>query len=93
MQETSQAETETQLWPAGYSSHPSITRNASHLTIRQRSGADQFAEQIATSEEGVPAVLFGGLVSPDLINAFATNRTKPNMNPITTVPYITEAGT
>jgi hypothetical protein len=44
------------------------------------------------SEEGVPA-MFGGLVSPDLINAFATNRTKPNMNPPTTVPYITEAGT
>jgi hypothetical protein len=56
------------------------------------SGADQFAERIATSEEGVPA-MFGGLVSPDLKNAFATNRTKPNMNPPTTVPYITEAGT
>ena len=55
-------------------------------------GADQFAWRIATSEEGVPA-MFGGLVSPDLINAFATNRTKPNMNPPTTVPYITEAGT
>jgi hypothetical protein len=60
-----------------------------HLVL---SRADQFAERIATSEEGVPAV-FRGLVSPDLINAFATNRTKPNMNPPTTVPYITEAGT
>src|SRR5215831_3925029 len=55
------------------------------LTIRQCSGADQFPQRIATSEEGVPA-MFGGLVSPDLINAFATNRTKPNMNPPTTVP-------
>jgi hypothetical protein len=62
------------------------------LTIRQCSGADQFAQRIATSEEGMPA-MFGGLVSPDLVNAFATNRTKPNMNPPTTVPYITEAGT
>jgi hypothetical protein len=44
------------------------------------------------SEEGVPE-MFGGLVSPDLINVSATNRTKPNMNPPTTVPYITEAGT
>ena len=44
------------------------------------------------SEEGVPA-MFGGLVLPDLINAFAPNRTKPNMNPPTTVPYITEAST
>src|SRR5215471_10950668 len=35
----------------------------------------------------------GGLVLPDLINAFATSRTKPNMNPPTTVPYITEART
>jgi hypothetical protein len=61
------------------------------LTICQCSGADQFAPR-ATSEEGVPAT-FGGLVSPDLVNAFATNRTKPNMNPPTTVPYITEAGT
>jgi len=40
----------------------------------------------------VPAAVFGGLVSRDLINAFATNRTKPNMNPPTTVPNITEAG-
>ena len=55
-------------------------------------GVDQSAPRIARSEEGVPAT-FGGLVSPDLINAFATNRTKPNMNPPTTVPYITEAGT
>ena len=37
--------------------------------------------------------MFGGLVSPDPINAFATSRTKPNMNPLTTVPYITEADT
>jgi len=44
------------------------------------------------SEEGVPA-MFGGLVSPDLMDAFATNWTKPNMNPPTTVPYITEART
>src|SRR5262249_21136645 len=56
------------------------------------SGADQSVGRIATSEEGVPA-MFGGLDSPDLINAFATNRTKPNMSPPTTVPYITEAGT
>jgi len=63
------------------------------LTIHQCNGANQFAERIATSEEGVPAAVFGGLVSRDLINAFATNRTKPSMNPPTTVPYITEAGT
>jgi len=30
------------------------------------------APRIAMSEEGVPA-MFGGLVSPDLINVFATN--------------------
>ena len=52
----------------------------------------QSASRIAASEEGVPA-MFGGVVSLDLINAFATNRTKPNMNPPTAVPYITEAGT
>jgi hypothetical protein len=40
----------------------------------------------------VPA-LFGGVVSLDLINALATNRTKANMNPPTTVPDITEAST
>ena len=51
-----------------------------------------FNERIAASEEGVPA-LFGGVVSLDLINALATDRTKANMNPPTTVPYITEAGT
>ena len=48
--------------------------------------------QIAPSQEGVPA-LFGGVVSLDFINAFATNRTKANMNPPPAVPYITEAGT
>jgi hypothetical protein len=40
----------------------------------------------------VPA-MFGGVVSLNLINAFATNRTKPNMSPPTAVPDITEAGT
>jgi hypothetical protein len=50
------------------------------------------APQIAASQEGVPA-LFGGVVSLDLINAFATNRTKANVNPPTAGPYITEAGT
>jgi len=44
------------------------------------------------SEEGVPA-MFGGLASPDLINALATSWTKPNMNPPMAVPYITEADT
>jgi hypothetical protein len=53
---------------------------------------DQSAPRIAASEEGVPAS-FGGVVSLDLINALATNRTKANMNPPTAVPYITEAGT
>src|SRR5262245_50155143 len=48
------------------------------------------APQLAASQEAVPA-LFGGVVSFDLINAFATNRTKANMNPTTAVPYITEA--
>ena len=48
--------------------------------------------QIAPSQEGVPA-LFGGVVPLDFINAFATNRTKANMNPPPAVPYITEAGT
>ena len=37
--------------------------------------------------------MFGGVVSLDLINALAPNRTKANMNPPTAVPYITEAGT
>jgi hypothetical protein len=55
-------------------------------------GADQLAPRIATSQEGVPA-MFGGIVSLSLINAFATNRTKPNMNPPMAIPYITEAGT
>jgi hypothetical protein len=41
---------------------------------------DQSAPRIAASEEGVPAS-FGGVVSLDLINALATNRTKANMNP------------
>src|SRR5262245_29510614 len=50
------------------------------------------APQIAASQERVPA-LFGGVVLLDLVNPFATNRTKPNMNPPTAVPYITEAGT
>jgi hypothetical protein len=50
------------------------------------------ALQIATSQEGMPA-LFGGVVSLDLINAFATNRTKANMNPPTAVPQITETHT
>ena len=44
------------------------------------------------SEEGVPA-MFDGVVSLDLINGFATNRTKPNMNPPMAVPYIAEADT
>jgi hypothetical protein len=48
--------------------------------------------RIASSKEGVPAP-FGGVVSLNLINRFATNRTKSNMNPPTAVPYITEAGT
>jgi hypothetical protein len=49
--------------------------------------------RIAASKEGVPA-MFGGVVSLNLINSFATNRTKSNMmNPPTAVPYITEAGT
>jgi hypothetical protein len=55
-------------------------------------GAQLSASRIAASKEGVPA-MFGDVVSLDLINAFATNRTKPNMNPPTAVPYITEAGT
>jgi hypothetical protein len=50
------------------------------------------ASRIAATEEGVPAP-FGGLVSLDLINAFATNRAKPNMNPPTTVPSVADAGT
>ena len=53
---------------------------------------DQSVPRFAASEEGVPA-LFGDVVSLDLINALATTRTKANMNPPTTVPYITEAGT
>jgi hypothetical protein len=39
---------------------------------------DYSALRIAASEEGVPAI-FGAVVSLDLINAFATNRTKPKM--------------
>jgi hypothetical protein len=50
------------------------------------------APRIAGSKKGVPA-MFGGVASLDLINGFATNRTKPNMNPPTAVPDITEAGT
>src|SRR5215831_18163615 len=37
--------------------------------------------------------MFDGVVSLGLINGFATNRTKPNMNPPMAVPYITEANT
>jgi hypothetical protein len=37
--------------------------------------------------------MFDSVVSLDLINGFATNRTKPNMNPPMAVPYITEADT
>jgi hypothetical protein len=50
------------------------------------------APRIVASEEGVPAI-FGGVVSLDVINRFAKSRTKPNMNPPTAVPYITEADT
>jgi hypothetical protein len=53
---------------------------------------DQSAPRIAASKEGVPA-MFGRVVLLNLINDFATNRTKSNMNPPTAVPYITEAGT
>jgi hypothetical protein len=63
---------------------------AKRSTAETAPRAEQSAPRIARSEEDVPARL-GGLVSPDLINAFATSRTKPNMNPPTTVPYITEA--
>jgi hypothetical protein len=51
---------------------------------------NHLAPRIAASEEGVPAI-FGGVLSLNLINSFATNRTKPNMNPPTAIPYITEA--
>jgi hypothetical protein len=37
----------------------------------------------------VPAI-FGSVISFDLIDSFATNRTKPNMKRPTAVPYITE---
>jgi hypothetical protein len=37
--------------------------------------------------------MFDGVVSLDFINGFATNRTKPNMNPPMAVPYIAEADT
>jgi hypothetical protein len=50
------------------------------------------ALRIAASDEAVPAI-FGGVVSLSLINSFATNRTKPNMNPPTAIPYIAEADT
>jgi hypothetical protein len=50
------------------------------------------APRIAASEEGVPAI-FGGVVSLSLINSFATNRTKPNMDPPIAIPYIAEADT
>jgi hypothetical protein len=36
------------------------------------------APRIAASKEGVPAI-FGGVISFDLIDSFAPNRTKPNM--------------
>jgi len=52
----------------------------------------QSAPRIAASKEGVLA-MFGPVVSLNLINDFATNRTKSNMIPLTAVPYITEAGT
>jgi hypothetical protein len=50
------------------------------------------APRIAASEEGVPAI-FGGVLSLNLINSFAANRTKSNMNPPPAIPYITEADT
>jgi hypothetical protein len=46
----------------------------------------------AVSQGGVPAVC-GGVVLCVLISGFAVNRTKPNMNPPSAVPDITEADT
>jgi hypothetical protein len=43
-------------------------------------------------ERGRCASDLWGVVSLSLINSFAKSRTKPNMNPPTAVPYITEAG-
>src|SRR5262245_29543039 len=47
--------------------------------------------RIAASKEGVPA-MFGGVVSLNLINSFATNRAKSNMNPPTAVPLYYGSG-
>jgi hypothetical protein len=65
---------------------------SSDQSVGTAPGADQAAPRIARSEEDVPAT-FGGLAWTDPINAFATSRTKPNMNPPPTVPYITETDT
>src|SRR5262249_1019423 len=80
---------------------PIRQRLGAHLLLATQRNADptrrllllskHSAPQIAASQEAVPAS-FGGVVSFDLINAFATNRTTANMNPTTAVPYITEAG-
>jgi hypothetical protein len=40
--------------------------------LGRQPGTEQSASRIAASKEGVPA-MFGGVVSFDLINAFATN--------------------
>jgi hypothetical protein len=55
-------------------------------------GASSSALRIAAGEEGGASDL-GGVFSLDLINAFATNRTKPNTNPPTPFHIFTGAGT
>src|SRR5215510_13043703 len=70
----------------------SESKNARARTDHADFGQPVSAWRIAASEEGVPA-MFDNVVSLDLINGSATNRTKPNMNPPMAVPYITEADT
>jgi hypothetical protein len=48
--------------------------------------------EVPSAKEGVPAVC-GGVVLRVLINGFAANRTKPNMNPPSAVPDVTKTGT
>jgi hypothetical protein len=59
-----------------------ITGSSSMIRIRDVTTDDN--SQLRILPRARNACLFGGIVSLDLINALATNRTKANMNPAKT---------
>src|SRR5262249_3526181 len=78
---------------ASFCSAQAVRRRRRHQAKRVRPREPcQRAHRCVLSKEGVPAG-FGGLVLRVLINGFAAHRTKPNMNPPSAVPDVTETGT